>query len=320
MHSQIDTLLLLALPASGKSELRRYLAWLDDDVVAADFALGPTVQLDDYPYVHFMRRIDAALEEVGVSPRFFDSPDQPFKEGRDWATLVELLNEDYAALGTRPPVPPAPTLWLLDRIDRARRGSGAPPPFDDLDELVTDALAGVLDGDVAEFAGVRGETLGRYEPGTSTVILEFARGGPEGAAMPLTAPHGYGYSLSFLSYDILRRAAALYVWVTPEDSRRRNLERSIPGPEGDASILHHGVPEAVMRSDYGTDDFLWLMERGGGDTIELEFEDATFLLPAAVLDNRDDHTSFLRADPEEWDPDAVDALHRELRAVFADLE
>ncbi len=320
MHSQIDTLLLLALPASGKSELRRYLASLDDDVAASDFALGPTVQLDDYPYVHFMRRIDAVLRELGVSPRFFESPDQPFKDGRDWATLIELLNEDYAALGTHPPVPAAPTLWLLDRIDRARRVPGALPPFDDLDELVTDALASVLDGDVAEFAGARSETLARYEPGTSTVVLEFARGGPEGAEMPLAPPHGYRYSLPFLSYDILRRAVALYVWVTPEDSRRRNLERIIPGPEGDASILHHGVPEVVMRNDYGTDDFLWLMERGGGDTIELEFDDATFMVPAAVFDNRVDHTSFLRADPSEWDPDAVDALHRELRAVFADLE
>ena len=320
MQSQIDTLLLLALPASGKSELRRYLAWLDDDVVSSDFGLGPTVQLDDYPYVHFMRRIDEVLTELSEPARFFHGQLSPFKDGRDWATLIGLLNEDYAVLGTTPPVPPSPTLWLLERIDRARQLSGAPAPFDDLPPPVIDELASVLDGEIAEFAEERSGILGSYEAGTSTVILEFARGGPEGTEPPLPEPHGYAYSLRFLSRDILRRAAALYVWVTPEESRRRNDERAKPGLEGDASILHHGVPESVMRGDYGTDDFTWLMGQGGGDTIELEFEDATYLLPAAVFDNRVDHTSFLRADPAEWDDEAVDRLHTQLVAVFAELE
>ena len=75
-----------------------------------------------------------------------------------------------------------------------------------------------------------------------------------------------------------------------------------------------------MHEDYGTDDFLWLLERGGGDTIEVELEDATFLLPAAVFDNREDHTSFLRSDPASWDAADVEALHADLVKVFAELE
>ena len=119
MRSSIDTLLLLALPASGKSEVRRYLASVDPEVAADDFRLGPTVQLDDYPYVHLMRRIDEELRALNAGPVFFAANDQPMMKGRDWATLIELVNEDYAALGTAPAVPAAPTAWLFERFDRA---------------------------------------------------------------------------------------------------------------------------------------------------------------------------------------------------------
>ena len=113
MKSPIDTLLLLALPASGKSELRRYFATLDPDVRAADFRLGPTVQLDDYPYVHLMRRIDEELRNLDAGPVFFAANEQPMLKAHDWATLIELVNEDYASLGSTPAVPAAPTAWLI---------------------------------------------------------------------------------------------------------------------------------------------------------------------------------------------------------------
>lgn len=320
VRSSIDTLLLLALPASGKSELRRYLAHLDPAVAAADFGLGPTVQIDDYPYVHLMRRIDEELRALDVPPVYFASPDQPMRKGRDWATLISLLNDDYAALGMPPAIPAAPTAWLLGRYDRARGVAGLSPPFDDLAEDVVEALARRLDDEVAEFARQRSATLAAFEPGVSTVVIEFARGGPAGARPPLPEPHGYAFSLRFLSSDILRRAGVIYVWVTPDESRRRNRERAVPGRSGDASILHHGVPEVVMHEEYGTDDFHWLLQRGGGDTVEVELDDATFLLPAAVFDNREDQTSFLRSDPAEWDPAQVAALHEALIDTFRQLD
>jgi hypothetical protein len=320
VRSRIDTLLLLALPASGKSELRRYLASVDEHASARDFGLGPTVQLDDYPYVHLMRRINEEIIHLGGPPVFYASNEGPFLQGGDWATLIELINEDYAALGTDPSVPAEPTARLLQRFDRARRAAGLNPPFDELPEEVLIAIEVELDEEVAEFDRERLATLASYEPGTSTVLIEFARGGPEGTEPPLRDPHGYAFSLRYLSPGILRRAAALYVWVTPEESRRRNLDRAVPGIEGDASILHHGVPEVVMRGDYGVDDFLWLMERGGGHTINVETNDGAFVIPAAVFDNRVDHTSFLRADHSTWDPDLVDDLHRALTASFAELK
>jgi hypothetical protein len=319
MQSHLDTLLLLALPASGKSELRRYLASVDDATARKDFGLGPTVQLDDYPYVHLMRRINEEIIRLGGSPVFYESNDGPFLEGGDWATLIELVNEDYSGLGTESPVPSQPTAWLLDRFERARHAVGLNPPFEHLFGKQFTSLAAALDDEVTEMARALNATLASYEPGVSTVLIEFARGGPEGTEPPLPDPHGYGYSLRHLSPEVLRGAAALYVWVTPEESRRRNVDRAVPGIEGDASILHHGVPEVVMRGDYGVDDFLWLMDRGGGDAIEVAAHGATFTIPAAVFDNRTDHTSFLRADDTEWDPALIEGLHAALAHSFDSL-
>ena len=319
MAPQIDTLLLLALPASGKSELRRYLASVDADTAARDFGLGPTVQLDDYPYVHLMRRVSEELRNLGEPPVFFASDSSPFIDGRDWATLTALVTEDYAALGTRRPVPDRPTEWILDRFDRARAGVGAARPFTAMADTVRNSLSEALDDEAATFAAELADTLASHVPGVSTVLIEFARGGPEGATPPLPEPHGYAYSLPHLSPDLLERASALYVWVTPQESRRRNEDRATPGPEGDASILHHGVPEIVMRGDYGVDDFLWLIDQGGGHHLDIAAHGTTFALPAAVFDNRQDHTSFLRADPSQWDPGAVEALHSQLVEAFKEL-
>jgi hypothetical protein len=312
----IDTLLLLALPASGKSELRRYLGSVDPEVASRDFGLGPTVQLDDYPYVHLMRRISEEALRLGAPPVFFAANDQPFLDGRDWATLTALINEDHAALGTAPAVPRQPTIWILERLTTARRSAGLPGVLDELPGSALRTLESRLDQEVAELADQRSATLRAYEPGLSTVLIEFARGGPEGAVAPLREPDGYAYSLSRLSPAILRRSRVLYVWVTPEDSRRRNEERAHPGPAGDASILQHGVPGDVMRQNYGSDDFLWLLDRGGGDAVDVSADGDTYRLPTAVFDNRADHTSFLRAEPDSWDPGRVAALHEALAEAF----
>ena len=71
MTNKLDTVLLLALPASGKSETRTYLKSLSAEQCLRDFHLGSTVQLDDFPYVHLMRRIDeelAAMQRHSISP------------------------------------------------------------------------------------------------------------------------------------------------------------------------------------------------------------------------------------------------------------
>jgi hypothetical protein len=314
----IDTLLLLALPASGKSELRRYLASLDPEVAERDLHLGPTVQLDDYPYVHLMRRISQELRHMGEDPIFFRSDATPFTEPLDWGTLIHLLNDDYRRLGTASDPPDSAAGCLFDRIDRARAAVGATPALGLLDADVRSRLEAVLEPEAAEAWEDLAAAISSWSPG-DTVVIEFARGGPHGAPMPLVAPCGYGYSLAQLSPEILDRASILYVWVTPEESRRRNEERAHPGRDGDASILHHGVPEAVMLDAYGTDDLLWLVERAGGHAVTVVAGGEPRMLPTAVFDNRSDHTSFLRADVDVWPPAEVVDLHSELTVAFDGL-
>ncbi|MDX9719860.1 MAG: hypothetical protein RBU37_03870, partial [Myxococcota bacterium] len=69
MAEIFDTLLLLALPASGKSEVRTFLREHNPE----QYHMGPTVQLDDYPYVHFQLMIDEELAMMDL-PRMFHHP------------------------------------------------------------------------------------------------------------------------------------------------------------------------------------------------------------------------------------------------------
>lgn len=308
----IDLLLLLALPASGKSEIRRYLAHVTPEVATRDFHLGSTVQVDDYPYVHLMRRISEEQRRLGVDPTFFSSADEPFRDARDWLTLIHLVADDVAGLGR---VRFHEGDRIIDRLVAARERAGFSDPTIaggmPLRRAVgadTDALAATLPTpDPEDLTG-------------ATIVVEFARGGPHGATPPLPHPLGYQASVPALGPEIVERASILYVWVEPEESRRRNRERTRPGPDGDASILHHGVPEAVMLKDYGTDDMAWLeADSPVPGTIAIPTGALTTLIPVSRFDNREDRTSFLRDEPAMWPEAAVTRLHRDLTTVFARL-
>jgi hypothetical protein len=318
MSKVIDVLLLLALPASGKSEVRRYLASLSPEQCRDELHLGPTVQLDDYPYVHMMRRTSSELRALGRDGVFFDSDDLPMKEPRDWGMLIELINEDFDDLTHRRRANPTSAgSWLLDRFDGSRRRVGAEPVFGKLPAEVRKRLVEAIEDEAAGLLADKNSGIPESLEGR-TIVIEFARGGPDKAELPLPAPLGYRYSLATLSDAILSRASILYVWVTPEESRRKNTERARPGTEGDASILHHGVPLAVMLGDYGTDDMEWLIRTSPEpDTVKVEARGRTFLLPVARFDNRVDKTSFVRAEKSHWTQSQVAALHGGLSDALA---
>ena len=314
----VDTLLLIALPASGKSEFRRFLMHMDRDRRVSEFHLSDTVQLDDYPYVEFMREVDDALAELERPGVFFEGLDGRFVDGRDWGTLLHLVNEDWAVVtNPKTPTPDADPAALLNRLDRARALVGAPPVAASWDHGLARRVAERLEPKAAwvyhELFSARPETIE-----DKTVVIEFARGGPEGASMPLQPPHGYAWNLAQLRPEILERAAALYIWVTPEESRRKNAARAVPGATN--TVIFHAAPEVVMRQDYGIDDIGWLVDHARKpDTLPIDAHGRRWDLPFGRFDNRVDKTTFVRDDPESWAPEDVDALETSVSSALDGL-
>lgn len=303
--------LLQALPASGKSEVRNFMAHVEPGRLQEEFHIGENLQLDDFPYVHMMRRIDNELQAMGQE-RVFYPGEEPFKDGRDWGTLCNLLNEDYHDLMNRNVIKTDSAAKLLfDRLDRAGLAAGIKPRMGLLKEEIRDKLASILE---KEARIMLNEKHAGYPESfeNKTIIIECARGGPDGASMPLTGTFGYQYSLPMFCPEILENAVILYIWVTPEESRRKNADRADPNDPG--SNLHHGVPMAVMLGDYGCDDMEYLIKNTDvEDTVTVKAHGTTYHVPIGVFDNRVDKTSFLRSEPDKWDKDKVAEVTKAIR-------
>jgi hypothetical protein len=315
MSNHIDVLLLNALPASGKSEARTYLASLSAQECEEQFGIGHTVQLDDYPYVHLMRCVSQELRTLGLDGGFFDADHLPMKQPLDWGTLMELLNEDYHdMINGRKPAPEDASSWLLDRFDTCREKVGAPTQFKDLsadnraklEDAIRDEAAKLLKDKIAE---VPDSMEGK------TVVVEFARGGADKSDMPLNDPFGYQYSYRMLCPEMLEKSSILYIWVSPEESRRKNDHRTDPNDPG--SILNHGVPIEVMLGDYGCDDMAHLLETSTiPNTVTVEAHGKTYNLPLGRFDNRVDLTTFIRDDLGHWKQEDMEKLQAGMREAF----
>ncbi|MBQ6734986.1 MAG: hypothetical protein IJR00_08770 [Lachnospiraceae bacterium] len=306
------TVLLVALPASGKSEVRNFMAQIEKERLEKEFHIGENLQLDDFPYVHLMRRIDAELLKLGGEPQFYHAVERPFSHDPDWGTLIQLLNEDYRNLKNRVRISPcSEALYLFDRIDAASVAVGLNPRLALLSADVREKLAAALEQE----AGDHRKLLEAQYPETfedKTIVIECARGGTDGSPLPLKGAFGYQYSLPQFSPEILSEAVILYMWVTPEESRRKNNERAHPDDPG--SNLFHGVPMEVMLHDYGVDDMPYLREHSEvPGTITVKAHGSIWHLPIGVFDNRVDKTTFLRADKKDWDEEKIKEVTAAIR-------
>jgi hypothetical protein len=326
MTQLLDTILLFSLPASGKSEVRRYLASLTPDQCRDDFHMGPTLQLDDYPYVHLMHRIDEELKANGLDFVYYQGPNRPFRDNWTWAVLIELLNEDHANLmATRQTLVASAAQHLFDRLDAARARVGLSQLLGDIPHRIRVLMAESLEAECRAELDALNRQNAQDKTGR-TLVIEAARGGANGSAFPLCPPHGYETAFQTLSPAILQKACVFYVWVDPAESRRKNIERG--RSDGQGSILHHSVPMEVMLGQYGTDDMAWLLEqsdRPGTIRVERTLQEGgryttkVYHLPVARFDNRGDLTTFVRENQKLWKPEDVNAIHGGLKAAFDQL-
>lgn len=304
MSKVFKTILLLALPASGKSEVRNFMSNIEAERLKEDFHIGENLQLDDFPYVHFMRRIDEELGDMGEERIFYPTNDDPFLDNRDWGTLICLLNQDYRNMMDRTVLnTESYSMNLFARIDGAASQVGIEPRIANLSEETILELSERLEEEAKEIV-LNLENQYPEDFQDKTLIIECARGGPDGSEMPLTGGYGYQFSLPLFSDEILEDASILYIWVTPEESRRKNQERANPDDPG--SNLFHGVPIRVMLGDYGCDDMSYLRETSEvKDTITVKKENKTYHVPIGVFDNRVDKTSFLRKEKSLWTQEEI---------------
>jgi hypothetical protein len=233
--------------------------------------------------------------------------------------LIELLNEDFdGLLRNRTASPVSAGQLLMDRLDAAHSKVGLPPHLGSVPYRIRAKVAAAIEAEARQELEQLNRTSVQDRRG-KTIVIECARGGPNGAAFPLTPPHGYAAAFAQLSPQILERAAVLYIWVDPAESRRKNIERGLPNAQG--SILNHSVPLEVMLGQYGTDDMAWLIEQSDRpDTIRVDrvvkssdgLVQKSYYLPVARFDNRQDKTSFIRQPQAQWPAEQVATLHRGL--------
>ena len=189
---------------------------------------------------------------------------------------------------------------LFARIDRAAMIAGLNPRLGLLRDEVRNHLAEALEQEALNIQNAKESQYCESLDG-KTIIIECSRGGSDGMAMPLKGTFGYQYALANYCPEILENAAILYIWVTPEESRRKNRARYNPDDPG--SNLNHMTPESVMLYDYGCDDMLYLRETSDiPDTVTVQSHGMTYHLPIGVFDNRKDMTTFLRGNSAQWDP------------------
>ena len=309
-EKNFKTVLLLGLPASGKSEIREFINNNNEQHITS-LHFGANLQLDDFPYVHFFSLIDDALVKCG-GKRVFYSEQDPFIDDRDWGTLVNLLNDDYNSLIERKRIDVvSPVTYLLKRIEQASAKVGINRNLTSYSKEVMDSLYLSL-AEEAENIISNINYQCDLDPIDKTIVIEMSRGGKDGSSMPLIGAKGYQYSLPLLSEDILKDASILYVWVTPEESRRKNADRCDPNDPG--SNLHHGVSIRVLLNDYGCDDIIYLRDTSDKkDTVKVTKGDKDYYLPIGIFDNRDDKTTFLREDHASWKQEDINTIANSLK-------
>ena len=149
-----DTVLLIARPAAGKSEIINYLKKTEVTERIKRFHIGAFEEIDDFPMLWTWFEEDALLERMG-HPRLHTTVDGYFKYRYLWDLLIERIGLDYQKL-----MRDFSGDTVVLEFSRGSEHGGYQSAFDHLSEEILDRLS--LHGDVDRCSCPAGGHLGDF--------------------------------------------------------------------------------------------------------------------------------------------------------------
>jgi len=94
-QNRIHTLILIARPAAGKSEIINYLTKLPVIERMENFHIGELIPIDDFPFLWRWFEEDDLLEKMD-RPRIYTDNEGFFKYQYLWDLLIHMINNEYS--------------------------------------------------------------------------------------------------------------------------------------------------------------------------------------------------------------------------------
>lgn len=165
-----DSILLIARPAAGKSEILDYLKRLPPEERAGRFHVGQFAEIDDFPMLWAWFEEDALLEKMG-QPRLHTDAEGYFKENYLWDLLIERISLEYQKrLRDLPESAAGYTIFI--EFSRGVEHGGYRSAFAHLSREILERTA-VLYVDVPWEESLR-KNRQRFNPGKPDSILEHS--------------------------------------------------------------------------------------------------------------------------------------------------
>jgi hypothetical protein len=158
------SLLLIARPAAGKSEIINYLKNKSRKERVGRFHIGDFTEIDDFPMLWTWFEEDALLEQMGY-PRLHTTQDGYFKWQYLWDLLIERISLEYQKL-----MRDFEGDTVIIEFSRGSEHGGYRSAFDHLSELILKSLA-ILYVDVPWEESLR-KNRARFNPDRPDSILE----------------------------------------------------------------------------------------------------------------------------------------------------
>ncbi len=162
-----DTILLIARPGAGKSEILDYLKQTPADERARRFHVGRMEEIDDFPMLWAWFEEDALLQKMG-HPRLHSDWDGYFLHQYLWDLLIERIGLEYEK--KRRDLPADSGATFLVEFSRGSEHGGYRSAFEHLSEAIL-ASAAILYVDVSWEESLR-KNRRRFNPERPDSILE----------------------------------------------------------------------------------------------------------------------------------------------------